>query len=298
MSAKSISPTAMDRLWSKPNIRWVAPDRRAADLSAGCQKSVSRTFVAWADSPVLWATRVGSATADAARGTLRSYYAFDEWKPTVDFVKEAFKAARTPLKYFDGEFPCRKCSVCLKRRAAHWRIRAKLETALSHRTWFATFTLNPQERFKVDIQRSGGIVRELRSIGAISSFITEDQLFTDRHLVIGKLFTNYFKRLRKNTRVSPRYLLVAERHADGWPHYHALLHEREIPITKRQLEAEWKHGFTSFKLVQRDDPAVSNYVCKYIAKQALARIRASLRYGHGLCHSFEDEMADVWPPLK
>lgn len=97
--------------------------------------------------------------------------------------------------------------------------------------------------------------------------------------MISREFTLFFKRLRKVTGAKIRYLLVAEQHKDGWPHYHALLHEKGVAVTKRQLEHEWRLGFTQFKLVPLDDPHVAGYVTKYIAKQALARIRASLRYG-------------------
>ena len=101
---------------------------------------------------------------------------------------------------------------------------------------------------------------------------------------------------REKSIIGLRYVLVAERHKDGWPHYHALVHERGPMVTKRELQGQWKLGFTAFKLVDMSDKAVPYYVTKYLSKQALARIRASLKYGSGLNAITPDTPSQVWPP--
>lgn len=182
-------------------------------------------------------------------------------------LKKGFRPP--PTLYMDAQLACRRCEHCLRKRAALWRARAKVELAVSTRTWFATFTVAPEHRLRVDILRQRRIVTPQ----------TDEEVFLHRHEVLRREFTLYWKRLRRKTRVPLRYLLVAEKHKDGWPHYHALVHERGPMVTKRDLQAEWKIGFSSFKLVDLEDRDVAGYVTKYIAKQALARIRPSLRYG-------------------
>ena len=49
--------------------------------------------------------------------------------------------------------PCRKCENCLRRRAAHWRLRSVAEYrasyAMSGRTWLTTLTIAPEHRFRI-----------------------------------------------------------------------------------------------------------------------------------------------------
>lgn len=143
-------------------------------------------------------------------------------------------------------------------------------------------------------------------------------LFRLRAREIGYDITLYLKRLRKH-RVPFRYLLVAERHmADpnsevfGRPHFHVLLHEMKGPplilpdewqehsgpctkgckhksgrflIHKKDGEVhdhalvrqQWAHGWT--KVVRCMDMRSAVYVCKYVSKDPMARIRASIGYG-------------------
>lgn len=101
-----------------------------------------------------------------------------------------------------------------------------------------------------------------------------------RHLGIGPEITKYLKRVRKQSKCSFRYLLVMEAHKSGLPHYHMFLHETpsggEVP--KRILKYQWHLGFTDFKLVD-DAHRRADYICKYLAKSNLARVRASKGYG-------------------
>lgn len=193
---------------------------------------------------------------------------------------------RVKNRYIDLHLPCRKCLPCLKRKARVWSHRATVETAAAFRTWFVTFTIRPENRlrFRLLASRQG------------------DETFAGVHRAIGKEFTLFFKRVRKNTGQPLRYCLFAEKHKDGFPHYHALIHERGAAIPRRDIETEWVHGFTSFRLC---DGSAGRYVTKYVTKDACARVRASIRYGLPAlqeppsrsegAHHLGDR--GVWPPV-
>ena len=92
------------------------------------------------------------------------------------------------------------------------------------------------------------------------------------------------KRVRTNSGVPLRHLIVCEKHEGGGelhgePHYHMLWHEKSgsFPLRKSVLEAAWRIGFSHNRLV-RDMPQAI-YVTKYLAKSSLARVRASKDYG-------------------
>lgn len=91
--------------------------------------------------------------------------------------------------------------------------------------------------------------------------------------------TKYLKRVRKKSGAPLRYILVAEAHKSGLPHYHMLIHECDPSrqVRHKDLTAAWSWGFTRFKLVETSNTAW--YVCKYLSKAQLARVRASVRYG-------------------
>lgn len=181
------------------------------------------------------------------------------------------------------EVRCRKCAACLKARAYHWRMRAVSEFRMNPgRTWFGTLTFSPENHMAILNECRVGNIRKPDRLPNSMQGIDHDSLpETERFAALvaasGYRVGNMFKRLRKEGHEF-RYLLVAEAHASGRPHYHLLVHEKGEPIPKRQLEAQWaREGFSSWRLV-KDDRAAS-YVCKYLAKSALARVRASLDYG-------------------
>lgn len=188
------------------------------------------------------------------------------------------------------QVPCRKCDNCLRRRAAHWRMRAVSEWQAAHRTWFGTLTLAPDKHVRVlSACRSycaKSLLPEARDFDALAS---EDQ-FAMRHRMINREITLFVKRIRKNSGASLRLLCVAEEHKSGLPHYHMLVHEPnpQESISKAQLEAAWKWGFSSWRLVK--DPRAAGYVCKYLSKSSKARVRASLDYGDGLTIAERDPM--------
>lgn len=164
--------------------------------------------------------------------------------------------------------PCRKCQQCLENRRKLWTQRAKQEILNSHRTWFCTYTISPEWRYRFSLQ-SGS------------------RRFHDAYPVISKEMTKYFKRLRK-AGYKFRYMMVAEAHKNGYPHIHVLCHEVSTPIPKRVLQQHWPYGFTTVKLAC---PKASHYVAKYLAKDTRARIRASQRYGMD-CHT-QDAMQSL-----
>ena len=104
--------------------------------------------------------------------------------------------------------------------------------------------------------------------------------------VIGKAnreITLWLKRMRKKSDF--RYLLVAEAHKSGAPHFHALIHEMDPlrPCRERDMRKAWRGiGFLHAKLIREgedDAGRASHYLTKYISKSMIRRVRASFRYG-------------------
>lgn len=171
---------------------------------------------------------------------------------------------------------CRKCPECLAHRRRLWTARAVDEIWASNRTWFGTLTVRPEERLRIAWTGE----RAMRQRGWSEEDLTArppGQTFTHLCNLLGKEVTKWLKRVRKNA--GPlRYLLVFEAHKDGFPHCHILLHETATPVRKIDLERQWKHGFSHWRLVERDEKAAV-YACKYLSKDAQARLRASQSYG-------------------
>lgn len=180
--------------------------------------------------------------------------------------------------------PCRRCPDCLRIKAARWAERAVIEHARSTRSWFCTFTLEPKVQHWVFMNE---MARKTSKGWLDSDFNDEAKEFLLRCHGGLRLMTKFWKNVRKTRSeeepVLLKYLLVAERHVSGLPHYHALVHEQAGHLTYRRMSTRWlKHGFFHAKLVGMDDlsPEQSaRYVTKYIGKDMLARVRASQRYG-------------------
>lgn len=101
--------------------------------------------------------------------------------------------------------------------------------------------------------------------------------FRERHRAIGAEITKLVKRLREAYQEPLRLLLVVEAHKSGLPHYHMLVHQvNEKPLLYDDLKRLWRFGFSKWKLCE---PSAASYVCKYLTKSSLARVRASLGYG-------------------
>lgn len=173
---------------------------------------------------------------------------------------------------------CRKCERCLKARMRRWAGAVRREHAASQRTWFGTLTLSPDEQFKAQMRATA----KLAAQGVDFDALTEAEQFLARHRAIGPDLTKYVDRVRKESGAKLRYLLVAEVHKSGLPHYHMLYHEAPLGgvVTHRTLSTQWKLGFERWRLANpqktQDNPT---YLCKYLSKSLLARVRASQGYG-------------------
>lgn len=177
--------------------------------------------------------------------------------------------------FFDQQVRCRKCPPCLQMRSTLWTAKAIDEVALARRSWFGTLTLDPVQvcRFTLLADRRA----RARRCEPLSDMNSADRFKAIAEAASPEL-TKWLKRVRANSRAPLRYLLVCEAHKSGVPHWHCLIHEADIPVTKRTLDGAWSLGFSQFRLVN-GDPTVARYVCKYLAKSALTRVRASQTYG-------------------
>jgi len=176
---------------------------------------------------------------------------------------------------------CRQCPQCLRTRAALWRGRARSEIAdAPGRTWFGTLTLTPHWQFRAKCEARSMYARRG---GVDFDRVPAKEQFTVLCRIIGREVTLYLKRLRKNSGARIRYVLVFEAHKSGDPHMHILLHEADVPLRHKLLADQWRLGFSKFNLVQ--DTRAAAYVCKYLSKSAIARIRASVNYGASYVYS-------------
>lgn len=176
--------------------------------------------------------------------------------------------------HVDLELKCRRCDNCLRSRASLWRQRAVHETNVWPRTWFGTLTLSPHNAFRT--------LMEAQRLAAEKSSpfegMGQPEQFGRHVRAIGPEIGRFIKRVRKNTGAPIRYLLVAEAHKSGTPHFHMLVHQCSINDIVRydDLKSQWDLGFSQWKLT---DKKAASYVCKYLSKSLLARVRASQAYG-------------------
>lgn len=169
---------------------------------------------------------------------------------------------------------CRKCGPCLDHRRRLWTARAIDELRASTRTWFGTLTVAPEHRFRLRLLADRKC--QSRRAEGLSELTAAEQFAAVAAECLSEA-QRWLKRVRKQARVPLRYLLVVEAHKSGDPHLHILLHEPGGPVRKQVLEDQWRTGFSHWRLVEGDGPAV--YACKYLTKSILTRVRASRRYG-------------------
>ncbi len=178
--------------------------------------------------------------------------------------------------WLERDVRCRACKTCLKNRAREWRFRMQSELGEAERTWFGTMTLSPDNhQFFLELARS-----RLTKRGTDLETLPAAEQFQVRCWAISPELTRFLKRVRKVSNAPLRYILVAEPHKSGLPHYHMLIHESDPsnPVRHAQLQSNWALGYSSWKLVE-DNSRAAHYAAKYLAKSASARVRASLRYG-------------------
>lgn len=157
---------------------------------------------------------------------------------------------------------CRRCEGCMKVRQYGWTARAAHEQVFAKATWFITLTYGPRRRASV-FARASAMEREKSA---------EHRLIK----AAGGYVSNYFKLLRKSG-YEFRYLCVPELHRNGFPHWHGLVHDQRGDLTWEALNSGWSPGFSVVKLVR--DANALRYVTKYLCKEKLGRVRASLNYG-------------------
>jgi len=178
---------------------------------------------------------------------------------------------------------CRKCSTCRRRRQRMWYMRSRQEFENASRNWFGTLTFTPEEHFMCETRCRDRLAKQ----GVDFEALTGPEKFSERIKDLGRHVTLFIKRVRKNSGAPVRYLLVAEAHKSGLPHFHLLLHERDIvtPVRWKHLSEAWPHGFSTFKLARDQKSAL--YLTKYLTKTMDVRVRASLYYGEA-CHHLSD----------
>lgn len=186
----------------------------------------------------------------------------------------------TPNAWLILTVPCRKCAWCLRRRGRMWIDRAKIETASSARTWFGTLTFTEQHQTTALMSAR---VNAYRSANDFDTMGRRDQFVALVREHSPKV-TSWLKRVRKESDTRFRYLVVAEHHKSGLPHFHFLLHELVgcAPVRKEIMRRQWAmNGFSHQKLVvnTEESPRAVHYVCKYLMKTSAARVRASRFYG-------------------
>lgn len=193
---------------------------------------------------------------------------------------------------------CRKCPWCTKMRQRLWMGKAYRELEYWPRHIFGTLTARPEEQYRLECAAS---VR-LEKTGVNFDGLPEGEKFKERCYEFGAEVTRWIKRVRKGDSLHEprfRYLLIAEAHdsADtaphmrGKPHVHCLIHEMSAFSVVRPSEmfswkvvadhalirAQWNIGHSRFELARDTRTAV--YLCKYLSKSMMVRVRASQRYG-------------------
>lgn len=193
---------------------------------------------------------------------------------------------------------CRKCSACRELKRREWTARAVAEVRQAHRSWWGTLTFAPDTLLRL---RSQAQIR-LASGGTVYEALSLKEQFDELMREVNEELTLYLKRVRAESGATLRYLAVAETHQSGEPHLHLLMHEdTDVPVRKRTLEDQWAKSTKRYRMVDRDGKRVrvayyvralgftkwrltdetqkAVYLCKYISKSPLARVRASVRYG-------------------
>ena len=213
---------------------------------------------------------------------------FGRWLETN--ARARVLASQEPDRDLHMKVPCRQCRECLAARARMWGRRAVSEWELAPRSWFGTLTFQPEKRYAIVVQTE---LRLREQGGKPLAELNKRDRFAELQRTAGPLVTRYLYALRdgraggrwhRGSRVECppvrfRYILTAEPHGDGFPHYHAVVHELPLhhPIRRRQLACLWDHGFASWSVVQTEQQAF--YAVKYLGKTSLARVRASSNYG-------------------
>lgn len=167
---------------------------------------------------------------------------------------------------------CRVCESCRRQSRRAWMRRCIVEYSYASRCWLGTLTLRPFEHWRF----TNIAIAACAAKSVVFETLSLKEQLSEIHAVISREITLMFKRLRK-AGYKFRYLSVLETHKSGLPHYHLMIFERGTPVPKVDLEKNWSHGFSSFRLV--NDQRGACYAAKYISKTNVARVRASVGFG-------------------
>lgn len=265
---------------------------KAANLSNNAQVT-ARDPAAGYVSPDRFNTIVWRALQEGGRKKGPISFEWDAAAGCEQPVERTYKSRRTnlygfvdavegqhPTRWLDMKVPCRKCGACLRRKAAHWRLRMIEELRIADdagaRTWRGTLTLNPHHRALALM-----IQRKRHSVSEIAAMSPEHRTAS---LANGfqPYVTRFLKRVRSQAGVGLRYISVTEPHKDGVPHWHLLVHEvaSDAPVRHAVLAQQWTHGYSNWKLVDSAGLAAA-YPAKYLSKHPRSRVRASVGYGQG-----------------
>lgn len=238
------------------------------------------------DASAVWGL---AAQALIAGGTRRDGGLRIEWDiscrclnpPGVDISGSSYdREGKNEFLWVSMTVRCRRCANCLRVRSWEWSQRARNELASWPRSYLGTLTLSPESQLLMTYRAHERL--EAERVGWNTLTAGEQWMYRVREC--GEEITRYMKRVRKEMATRSRYLLVAEAHKSGDPHFHMLFHEcerfsPEAFDTYHVLKSQWKLGFSDFGGIDFGDVRGARYVTKYLAKSALARVRASARYG-------------------
>lgn len=228
-------------------------------LAAGAER-LSASTVRWqchadCENPFI-KTVVGSPSDKGVR-----YY---EWTP-----------GRRSTLYVEIWLRCNNCPNCARARSRLWRGRINYELMNAPRSWFGTLTLTPERHHFCEVAAR-------HEIGGIEPWFQLGQDEQQKAVLRYSLaeVTRYVKRIRKQASGKLRFVCVTEYHKSGLPHFHMLVHEQTRGcVTHKILSSAWIWGFEKWRVAPTEDRRVAGYLCKYLTKSNVARVRASLRYG-------------------
>lgn len=238
-----------------------------ANMAGNCQSPVMLPFTGVTSETLAKAKWSKAQTDDCP---WQDWDSFHGWHlPTFGSVRQFIQ-----YRHVDVAVRCRKCAACLRARAFQWQQRAQYELAIADRTWFATFTLRPEEHFRhLSLAR-----QKYDAEGGNLDNASDAEIFKARCKPLIREFQLYMKRVRKSA-AGLRFMLVIEKHKTGLPHLHAFIHEAQNRVTHKTLTNAWHLGFTTFKLVDSSEPQAARYITKYLTKSVLNRLCASSYYG-------------------
>lgn len=149
----------------------------------------------------------------------------------------------------------------MRLRQYSWMARAAHEQAFAQRTWFVTLTYGPNRRSAI-----------MRSASQAKSGPTS----TRRLITAAGCYVSGLCKMLRKQGFEFRYIFCPELHRDGFPHWHGLLH-CDDELKWAHITDAWSAGFSVVKLVR--DANALRYVTKYLSKERMGRVRASLHYG-------------------